>query len=129
MSRSTSPNRLKGTFNALTAAAALFCAVFVLLSVQMVIGHDPAIGAGRSSTTKAKSKKAYKPRKNEGTSWQALVNRAADSVDSQPAPSEPTYTTPQQSYATPQQTYTPPQQTYSAPPQYVAPAPVQSSVS
>ncbi len=121
MSRPTSPNRLKGTFNAITAAAALFCAVFVLLAVQMVIGHDPAIGAGRAPTTKAKAK-SHKPRKNEGTSWQALLNRAADSVDTQPAPSEPTYTAPQQ-------TYTPPQQTYSAPQQYVAPAPVQSSTS
>lgn len=114
MSRLTSPNRLKGTFNAIKAAGALFCAVFVLLAVQMVIGNDPAIGAARSTKTKAEAK-SNKPRKNEGTSWQALLNRAADAVDVQSPASEPAYT--------------PPQQTYSAPQQYVAPAPVQSSVS
>ena len=47
------PDRVKGTFNALIAIGALFCAVFVLLSVQMVLGHDPALGAGKSSKTKA----------------------------------------------------------------------------
>lgn len=120
------PNRVKGTFNALIAVGALFCAVFVLLSVQMVLGNDPALGAGKASKTKA-SLKAAKGRAD----WKAKIERGTDTVETTPtyvAPQQ-TYVPPQQSYVAPQQTYVAPQQTYQAPPQYVAPAPVQSSTS
>jgi hypothetical protein len=113
------PNRVKGTINALVAVGALFCAVFVLLSVQMVLGNDPALGAGKSSNTKA-SLKATKAKAD----WKAKIERGTDTVDA-----APTYVPPQQTYVAPQQTYVAPQQTYQAPPQYVAPAPVQSSTS
>ena len=103
------PNRFKGTVNAIFAAGALFCSVFVLLAVQMLVGNDPAVGAGAPSKTKA-SVQSQQPAEREGTSWQSLLNSAADAVDVQ-APAEE------------QQTYVAPQQTY---PQ---PAPVQSSAS
>ena len=120
------PDRVKGTFNALIAIGALFCAVFVLLSVQMVLGNDPALGAGKASKTKA-SLKASKAKAD----WKAKIERGTDTVDAAPtyvAPQQ-TYVAPQQTYVQPQQTYVAPQQTYQAPPQYVAPAPVQSSTS
>jgi len=122
------PNRVKGTFNALAAVGALFCAVFVLLSAQMVLGHDPALGAGKASKTKA----SLKARQAE-TIRKARIKRGTDTAETPPAstyvPPQPTYVEPQQSYVEPQQTYVQPQQTYQAPPQYVAPAPVQSTTS
>ena len=122
------PNRVKGTFNALIAIGALFCAVFVLLSVQMVLGHDPALGASKATKTKA-SLKARKAKAD----WKARIERGTDTAatPAQPTyvPPQQTYVAPQQTYVQPQQTYVAPQQTYQAPPQYVAPAPVQSSTS
>ena len=115
------PNRVRGTFNAVIAVSALFCAVFVLLSVQMALGNDPALGAGKSSTTKA-SLKARQAKADR----QARIERGTDAAASPPTP---TYVDPQQTYVQPRQTYVQPQQTYQAPPQYVAPAPVQSSTS
>jgi hypothetical protein len=120
------PDRLKGTFNALIAIGALFCAVFVLLSVQMVLGNDPALGAGRAAKTRA-AQQAAKAKRDQ---WQAKIERGTDTAATQPAPqSDQTYVQPQQTYVQPQQTYVQPQQTYQAPSQYVAPAPVQSSTS
>jgi len=115
------PNRVKGTFNALAAVGALFCAVFVLLSAQMVLGHDPALGAGKASKTKA-SLKALQAE----TIRKARIKRGTDTAETPPTS---TYVPPKSTYVEPQQTYVQPQQTYQAPPQYVAPAPVQSTTS
>ncbi len=102
------PNRVKGTFNALIAVGALFCAVFVLLAVQMVLGNDPAIGTTRGATTKASVTK-------EKSDEKSLLEKATDALDIQSPPDDQYYEqAPQQQY------YQPSQQ---------APAPVQSSSS
>jgi hypothetical protein len=72
--------RLKGTFTAIKASAALFAAIFVLLAVQMLLGHDPAIGTTREPTAKA----AVTEQEPEELS---LLDRATNALDMQ-SPSE-----------------------------------------
>jgi hypothetical protein len=68
--------RLRATITVIKASAALFAAVFVLLAVQMLLGHDPAIGTTREPTAKA----AVTEREPEGRS---LLDRATDALDMQ----------------------------------------------